>query len=196
MSEPTSMTAEERLHKEEEEERAKAKKGKRKYRRGKRESEGEIKELNITAMMDMMTILLVFLLKSYTASSGAVNLTEDLKLPNSSTTQGTQDNIDITITASVVTVGDKAACPVVEGTIPSDYRKRNGLLVTPVFEALQVEVEKQKYIAQFNKARPFRGVANIVADRRTPYHTILEVMYTAGQVELGQFKLLALKAAE
>ena len=33
-------------------------------KRKERESEGEIRELNITAMMDMMTIILVFLLKS------------------------------------------------------------------------------------------------------------------------------------
>ena len=34
-------------------------------KRKEREAAGEIKELNITAMMDMMTIILVFLLKSY-----------------------------------------------------------------------------------------------------------------------------------
>ena len=38
-------------------------------KRKEREAAGEIKELNITAMMDMMTIILVFLLKSYAASS-------------------------------------------------------------------------------------------------------------------------------
>ncbi len=39
-------------------------------KRKEREAEGEIKELNITAMMDMMTIILVFLIKSYSASIG------------------------------------------------------------------------------------------------------------------------------
>ncbi len=39
-------------------------------RRKEREAEGEIKELNITAMMDMMTIILVFLIKSYSALVG------------------------------------------------------------------------------------------------------------------------------
>jgi hypothetical protein len=38
----------------------------RKKRRD-REAEGEIKELNITAMMDLMTIILVFLIKSFSA---------------------------------------------------------------------------------------------------------------------------------
>ena len=38
-------------------------------KRKEREAAGEIHELNITAMMDMMTIILVFLLKSYAASA-------------------------------------------------------------------------------------------------------------------------------
>ncbi|MCC6333746.1 MAG: biopolymer transporter ExbD, partial [Myxococcales bacterium] len=50
-----------------------------------RENEGEIKELNITAMMDMMTIILVFLIKSYTASSITVTASEDVRPPLSTT---------------------------------------------------------------------------------------------------------------
>ena len=47
----------------------------RKKRRD-REAEGEIKELNITAMMDLMTIILVFLIKSFSASSITVTASE------------------------------------------------------------------------------------------------------------------------
>ena len=138
----------------------------RKARRVKRDRAGEIKELNITAMMDMMTIILVFLLKSY--------------------------NINLTITLNQVAVNDKAACPVVNGAIPNDYREGNGRLISPVFDSLGKEVEKQKYIAKFNPKQPFTGKVNIIADKRIPYHTILDVLYTAGQAELGQYKLMAL----
>ena len=41
----------------------------RRLRRKAREAEGEIEELNITPMLDMMTIILVFLLKSYNSST-------------------------------------------------------------------------------------------------------------------------------
>src|SRR5689334_15077713 len=37
-------------------------------------SAGEVKDLNITPMLDMMTILLVFLLKSFASSSQDVNV--------------------------------------------------------------------------------------------------------------------------
>src|SRR5581483_9367561 len=45
-------------------------------------AEPEINFLNITAMMDMMTIILVFLLKSL-SSSTTVPQSDDLKLPKS-----------------------------------------------------------------------------------------------------------------
>ena len=54
----------------------------RKKRRD-REAEGEIKELNITAMMDLMTIILVFLIKLFSASSITVTASEDVRPPMS-----------------------------------------------------------------------------------------------------------------
>ena len=40
-------------------------------------------ELNITSLMDIMTIILVFLLKSYSTEEITVTPSEDLSLPNS-----------------------------------------------------------------------------------------------------------------
>ena len=54
-------------------------------KRKERDAAGQIRELNITAMMDMMTIILVFLLKSYTASAISLTQSEDIKPPVSST---------------------------------------------------------------------------------------------------------------
>ncbi|MGC4086558.1 MAG: hypothetical protein QM756_01430 [Polyangiaceae bacterium] len=43
--------------------------------------------LNITAMLDIMTIILVFLLKTLGESSAAIPQSDDLRLPNSFITQ-------------------------------------------------------------------------------------------------------------
>ena len=48
-----------------------------------RHAEHEVNFLNITAMMDMMTIILVFLLKSLSASQANLPSTSDLSLPSS-----------------------------------------------------------------------------------------------------------------
>jgi biopolymer transport protein ExbD len=168
----------------------------RRARRKARESAGEIKELNITAMMDMMTIILVFLLKSYSASSLAVNLSDELKLPASSTQVQPQENINVTISMKEVTVNHRAAVKVENGAIPSGYKEQgraDAFYVGAIYDALKKEVDKQKYIAQYNQSAPFTGRVNVIADRRIPYRTLMEVLYTAGQAELGEYKFMVLK---
>ncbi len=168
----------------------------RKARRRARDNAAEIKELNITAMMDMMTIILVFLLKSYTASSVTVTASQSLQIPKSSTQVTPQENINVTITANEITVNDKKAAPVENGAIPAAFRENGdaqSLVVPALFEALSREVDKQKYIAKYNPNEPFSGRVNVVADKRIPYQTILAVLYTAGRAELSQYKLMAQK---
>ncbi len=166
----------------------------RRARRKSREAAGDIKELNITAMMDMMTIILVFLLKSYSASSLSINLSEELKLPPSTTQVQPQDNINVTISLGEVAVNDRATVKVENGVIPAGYKERpDSFYVGAIYDALKKEVDKQKYIAQYNVKAPFTGRVNVIADKRVPYRTLMEVLYTAGQAELGEYKFMVLK---
>ncbi|HZY05842.1 MAG TPA: biopolymer transporter ExbD [Anaeromyxobacteraceae bacterium] len=168
----------------------------RRARRRAREAGGEIRELNITAMMDMMTIILVFLLKSYSASSLSVNLSDQLRPPVSTAQVAPQDNINVTISMTEVTVNDRTAVKVENGAIPARDKAQGrpeALYVAAIHEALRKEVDKQKYIARYNPGVPFHGRVNVIADRRIPYRTLVEVLYTAGQAELGEYKFMVLK---
>ena len=44
-----------------------------------------------------------------------------------------------------------------------------------------------------NPARPFTGKVQNVADRRTPYRTISEIMYTVGQCEFANLRFVVQK---
>src|SRR6185295_13641241 len=58
--------------------------------------EPEINFLNITAMLDMMTIILVFLLKSMSASSASIPQSADLTIPKSVlTTEASQEGVAV-----------------------------------------------------------------------------------------------------
>jgi len=168
----------------------------RKARRKARERAGEIKELNIVAMMDMMTIILVFLLKSYQASTLNVNMGADLTIPASSTQLQPQENISITISQSELAVNDRAVLPLEAGAIPAKYkdgRRAEAFYVGSIYDALKKEVDKQKYIAQYNKNAAFAGRVNVIADKKITYRTLMEVLYTAGQAELGEYKFMVMK---
>ena len=70
-------------------------------------SEPEIDFLNITAMLDMMTIILVFLLKNMTTSNAAPSQGDDLKLPKSVMLgQPKEEGVTVMISKTQILVGD------------------------------------------------------------------------------------------
>lgn len=163
----------------------------RKKRRD-REAEGEIKELNITAMMDLMTIILVFLIKSFSASSITVTASEDVRLPLSTARANPKDTVAITITAKSIMVGDKRKVEL-NASVPK-ATDLQGKLILPLDAALKFEVEKLKKIAERNPSAPFNHEVSIIGDKRVPYDLLSSVLYTAGQNELENFRLIILQS--
>ncbi|HUB08867.1 MAG TPA: biopolymer transporter ExbD [Myxococcales bacterium] len=186
------------------------KRGIRKVRRKIRERQGEIKELNITAMMDMMTIILVFLLKSWSSSNTTVEVNTTMTPPTSTTQLHPDDTLTITVSQKAILVGDKvvaelegtptaAGCPgplcAVGVKIPKDIKDQgsdDSYLITPLYDRLQKEVDKLEYIAKYNPRAPFNGRVTIIADRWVPYRLLTEVLYTAGKAKLDQYRFLVL----
>jgi len=162
----------------------------RKKRRD-REAEGEIKELNITAMMDLMTIILVFLIKSFSASSITVTASEDVRPRLSSARATPKDTVAITVTPRSILVGDKKKVDLLNGAVrPGDAQ---GKLIVPLDAALKKEVEKLKYIAERNPGAPFNQEVSIIGDKRVSYDLLSSVLYTAGRNELQNFRFIILQ---
>jgi biopolymer transport protein ExbD len=163
-------------------------------KRKEREAAGEIHELNITAMMDMMTIILVFLLKSYAASAIMLTQSEDIKPPISSTRAVPRDTVAVTITPKDILVGDRVVVTLENGQVPAN--QLDGRLVKPLDAALRREVDKLKIIAARNPAAPFSRELSVIGDRKIPYDLLLTVLYTAGQAELENYRFVVLQKGE
>jgi biopolymer transport protein ExbD len=160
-------------------------------KRQERQMAGEIRELNIVAMVDMMTIILVFLLKSYSASNVAMTASEDVHPPISSTRATPHDTVAVTITPSHILVGDKAVVQMRGNAIPQNLL--DGRRVIPLDMALKKEVDKLKYIAERNPNAPFSRELSVIGDRKIPYDLLLTVLYTAGQNELENYRFVVLQ---
>src|SRR5438270_1109513 len=76
-----------------------------------------IKDLNITPMMDMMTIILVFLLKSFSSSTSTINFNQDLQVPKSMTQLKPKLAVSLTITKKVILVEGDAVAPINGGRV-------------------------------------------------------------------------------
>ena len=163
-------------------------------KRKERDAAAEIRELNIIAMMDMMTIILVFLLKSYAASAISLTQSEDVKPPISSTRAVPKDTVAVTITPRDIMVGDRLVVQLQNGQSPAN--QLSGRLVIPLDQALRREVDKLKSIAARNPAAPFSKELSVIGDRRIPYDLLLTVLYTAGQNELENYRFVVLQKGE
>jgi biopolymer transport protein ExbD len=154
--------------------------------------EGEIRELNIVAMMDIMTIILVFLIRSYSASSITMTSSEDLRPPASTTRIVPKDTIAITVTPKAILVGDRRRVVLGPG-MQVNAADARGKLILPLDEALKKEVEKLKHIAERNPNAPFNREVAIIGDKRVPYELLSAVLYTAGQSQLENFRFVVLQ---
>lgn len=163
----------------------------RKKRRPTRDPGG----LAITSLMDILTVLLIFLLKNY--SNNPVNITQssDLKLPHSSAQIEPEDAVPIAITARQILVNDHPVAQLIEGKVDPSLKRDGpqGFFITPLFDRLSEEADKQKRIAKYNTAQEFKGMALVIAHKETNYRLLNEVLYTAGQAQFSQFKFAVIK---
>ncbi|NBD10950.1 MULTISPECIES: biopolymer transporter ExbD [Corallococcus] len=187
MSEPAPLTAEEA----EQLARMRYRRALTRKKRKEREAASEVKELNITAMMDMMTIILVFLLKSFASSSAAITASEDVRPPVSSTRATPKDTVAITITPKNILVGEREVVRLKDGRIPE--AQLQGRLVLGLDAQLKKEVQKLKFIAERNPAAPFSHELSVIADKMVPYDLLLTVLYTAGENELRNYRFIVLQ---
>ncbi len=167
--------------------------GKKKKKKGRRlpDSGGGV---TINSLMDAMFIILVFLLMNYAIDPLRIDISEDLKLPPSTSDVNPEPTAAITISAKGIIVNDKVVVDVKGGTVSKIDKQgaENSLQIQPLFEALNEEVTRQKNIAQLNGTQ-FSGILTVICHQETPYRLLTEVLYTAGQAEFRKFKFAILQ---
>jgi len=179
-------------------------KRRRRVNKARREAD-EVKFLNIVAMMDMMTILLVFLLKSVSFSSSNVTSTDAIQLPYSSTDISPPEAVKVYITKNNILVEDTNVAEVKDGqVVPKYLSSDNNLLITNLREALNMEIDRQFKLAKLGgKSFEMQGNLLIIADVGTWAQTVIQIFYTAGQAtgtptgeekpSFSKYRLAALK---
>ncbi len=166
--------------------------------------EPEIDFLNITAMLDLMTIILVFMLKTSSSSSAAIPQSKDLTLPASvMSTEAAQEGTVVVISKSQILVGEDpnpvvilpAREQVAQSGVDVKYKRSgpNDMYIVPLANALQHARENDKAIRTAKKLDPKApSEAIIVADMTTPYRLLIEVLFTLGQSEFGKYHLMVI----
>jgi biopolymer transport protein ExbD len=161
---------------------------------GKREAPEEV-GLNIYPMMDMMTILLVFMIMSFASAGAEVVQSEELQIPTSTSKLEAAEALSIVISSSEVVLEGKRVLSLRNGKVDPSLKQGggNGWLITPLYNSLKQHRDRLKLIAARNPQRAFRGEVRVLADRRTPFRTLGEVIYSLGQAEFGSLRFIVLR---
>jgi biopolymer transport protein ExbD len=165
--------------------------------------EPEIDFLNITAMLDLMTIILVFMLKTSASSSSSIPQSKDLTLPASvMRTEAAQEGTVVVISKTQILVGDDpnpvvllpAREQVAQSGVDVKYKRSgpNDMYIVPLANTLQHARETDKAIRTAKGLDPSTSEAIIVADATTPYRLLIEVLFTLGQSEFGKYHLMVI----
>jgi biopolymer transport protein ExbD len=139
-------------------------------------------ELNLNSMMDMMTIILLFLLKTFSTTGQIMTASEDLKLPYSASIEQPKKELSISVTRHSLLVGNESIMNLEQLPVTEN-------LIRPLYSRLsQLAKEAQEDEVRFGK--PFNHEVIIQADENTPFQVLVKVLYTCGQSEYNKLRLL------
>lgn len=154
--------------------------------------------LNINSLMDALTIILIFLLKSYGSDPININQKEgEMILPKSVSTSNMADAVDVVISASTILVRNNAVVNVKDGRVDANAKRdgAEGFFISPLFDKLKDEAKKLK-AAEKQGGQKFSGDAILAAHAGTPYRLLAEVLYTANQAEFKTYTFAVVKTRE
>ncbi|MBI4510085.1 MAG: biopolymer transporter ExbD [Deltaproteobacteria bacterium] len=160
--------------------------------------EGEsIGHLNLTAMMDMMSILLVFMIKSMTSSTSTLNI-RDITLPPSTTRMTPpEEAVSVVIAKSAILAEGEPVVAVKNGDVdPSEKTQGSfGIEIGKLTTILAKHHTRIKKIAAVRGEEPAHELT-IMADKETPYRLLVSVIYSAGQSEFQNYRMIVLRNDE
>ncbi|HET6150544.1 MAG TPA: biopolymer transporter ExbD [Polyangia bacterium] len=156
-----------------------------------------ISGLNITPMMDMMTIILVFLLKTFSSTTSTITFDQNLQVPKSITQLKPKEAVSVTITKKIVLIEGEAIAPINNGKVDPAVKRdgENGYYITPLVDVLEKHARKEKRVAELT-GQKFEAQLMLVADQTTPYRLLTEVLYSCGQAGYANYRLLVLKSKD
>lgn len=138
--------------------------------------------LNMNSMMDMMTIILLFLLKSYSTTGALATQSESLKLPESVRTIKPKKELNVSIARDVILVNEQLV--MLTADVPPNE------IIIPQLESKLQEYARMQKDLEIEVGKEFTHEVIIQGDASITYELLFRVMYTCGQSEFNKMRLL------
>ncbi len=149
-------------------------------------------DIDITSLLDILTILLVFLLQSYNSSGVVINVPKGIDLPRSASESLNSFGVNIQVSKSNIWVDDTEVLNV-DTTGNSQIYDEGGRRIVPLYNEL---IKIKETIKASEKLSPdvkkFSGVANLVVDKTIKFEFLKKVMHTCATAGYKEFKFVVM----
>ncbi|MBO7499734.1 MAG: biopolymer transporter ExbD [Fibrobacterales bacterium] len=146
-------------------------------------------DLNITSLMDAMTIILVFLLKNLDAEGNLLTQADNLRLPSSSSQKTIQEVLLTVVVDNNHVLVDNT--PVIETDL---VVQQDSLFIAPMVEALQAKREEEKMAALASGGdADSKGSVIVQLDKMTSYDVMYKTMASCGFSGYGNVRFAVLQ---
>lgn len=157
--------------------------------------DGESLSLNIMPMLDIFSILLTFLLMSYSTDPVNYDVDQNLELPDSVTLVSMDEVPSIVVNRDEIYVNDTKIVTLVGGEVSEDDLQQGA--VYPVYKELKKLAEQNKQVAAevsaSDKKKTEPGTITIEMDRKHNFELLRRLMLAGQQAEFVKYKLLVAK---
>ena len=157
----------------------------------KKAAEGDVGpiSLNMTALMDILSNLLFFLLASYAATNTEIKGADQMQLPGSTSEQEAQMSILVRVTLEQIEVEGKTIVKLQKGgKLPDQFFAEDR--VVPVFKELEKFAKSGKKGVKMTEENT---VLLVLADKRADFELVSKVLKTAGYAGFPNFRFAVLK---
>lgn len=148
--------------------------------------------LNITAMADIFTVLLVFLLKSYATGAVAITPSAQTQLPIGVGQDQAVEALKLEVSSTAILVEGQPIVSLKAYQFDGAELQGNGTLKS-LTAALEKERKRQLLIAQNNADVKVDARVIVVADQKVPYSTLKSVLASAAVQGYTDFKLAVVR---
>jgi len=160
----------------------------KRFQSKRRKKNGDL-EVDITSLLDILVILLVFLLKSYNPTDLKLDVVKNVELPNS-------ESKALGHTATTIQVSSERNFWIDNKKIgelnPNEKTKYENLFakLTEIKDKMTEEEKQRSPASDLEKINKKISKINLVFDQSLPYEVIQTVMHTAATAGFTQYKFI------
>jgi len=152
--------------------------------------------LNLTPMIDLMTILVVYLVMSFSADPATLANSKDITLSQIQITQEKPGEVSVvSLSPHALLLDGKEILPVIvnpkDGQLDFPDTAYSGFELSALKSALGKIAENGKAVEAINPTKKFKGEIIIHADHNVPFAVLKPVMRSSGNAGFRTLKIAA-----